>query len=675
MGSLTTLSFITPLALLLSALAIPVILLYMLRLRRTEMPISSTFLWQQLVRDREANAPWQKLRPNLLLLLQLLILLALVIGLARPFTEFQTITTGRIVLLLDASASMQATDVAPNRFAAARDVGLELVDALGADDTMTVIQVSAVPEVLVAGSRDKVVLRDAIRAARPGEVSADWVSAMTLAAAGAKGVDELKVVIVSDGGLPPDLPDVPGDVRFVPVGDDASNVAVSALATAAIPGMTPQLFIRLSNYGTVDTDVILDGRLNGSDTVAWARRYTVPAQGHVDIFDIELPDSFESLRTELTMPVNAAMPDHLPADNVAYTVRDRSGIGRVLLVTDDNVFLRNVFRSLRGVDLLQSTPDNYLPQDDVDLVVFDGWLPDELPAGDLLIVDPPRRTAFFGLGETVGLGPNGRLSIPLEAEGDPRVQHLGYYIETVGLLLELRELTEIDWATTLVAMNDTYPVVVTGEIGSQQIAIMPFDVGLSNTDLVLQPAWPILVAELVSWFSPPPVTGTLESLLPGSPVTIRFIDGADAVVITRPNGDRVTLSPRGSSAVFAGTTTPGLYTVELRRDGRTQRTERFAVNLFDQQESDITPQSSVMVGQQEVKQDAREETARREWWPWLAGIGLAILAVEWWVYHRSLQRMPRVTLAGLRQTRQRETNRLRAWVQRWRRRHRSYRPR
>ena len=51
-------SFLTPLAFALGALALPVIALYMLRLRRVEQPISSTFLWRQLVRDREANAPW-----------------------------------------------------------------------------------------------------------------------------------------------------------------------------------------------------------------------------------------------------------------------------------------------------------------------------------------------------------------------------------------------------------------------------------------------------------------------------------------------------------------------------------------------------------------------------------------------------------------------------------------
>src|SRR5258708_37011870 len=108
-------SFLAPTALVLGALAVPIILLYMLRLRRRDVQVSSTMLLQQLLRDREANAPWQRLRRNLLLLLQLLILAALVFPLARPFITVLTITTRRTALLIDATAGMNGTQVHPSR--------------------------------------------------------------------------------------------------------------------------------------------------------------------------------------------------------------------------------------------------------------------------------------------------------------------------------------------------------------------------------------------------------------------------------------------------------------------------------------------------------------------------------------------------------------------------------
>ena len=75
--------FLTPLALAFAALSIPILVLYMLRLRRRDVLVSSTLLWQRLLRDREANTPWQRLRRNLLLFLQLAILALLTLALAR----------------------------------------------------------------------------------------------------------------------------------------------------------------------------------------------------------------------------------------------------------------------------------------------------------------------------------------------------------------------------------------------------------------------------------------------------------------------------------------------------------------------------------------------------------------------------------------------------------------
>jgi hypothetical protein len=651
-------SFVTPLALALGALAVPIILLYMLRLRRTELPISSTFLWRQLVRDREANAPWQRLRLSWLLLLQLLILAALVVALARPFATVRTITSGRMVLMLDASASMNATDVEPNRFAAARKIALDLVDTLGPEDTMTVIRVSAVPEILAAASRDKLVLRNAIRDAKPGDVSADWLAAMTLAAGGAIGVDRLKVVIISDGGLPPDLPPVLGDVLFVPVGEQASNLAISALATGALPGRTPQLYARISNYGTAQTDAILDVWLDG--TFDTARRYTVPAGGYVDVSDIDLPQAFDTLTAHLTLPTGSTVRDYLSIDNVAYAVRDRSGAGRVLLVTTDNLFLEQVFRSLRGVQLFKIDPTENLPQDKFDLYVFDGVLPDPLPDGELLIINPPHGTDFFQLGDE--LKPAGPITVDPE---DSRARNLDVYMKTVNLQA-FRALQGVDWGTVLVQV-DGHPLVVAGEVENRQVAILPFDVRYPNTDLVLQPAWPILIAELAAWFSPPRITD-VGDLSPGAPVTVRFIQNADEAVITGPNGQKTTLHPDGSEAVFADTLEPGLYQVDLRKDGKTLKSEEFAVNLFDPSESRIEPQQNITIGSTTVSQGRREETARREFWPWVAGIGLAILAIEWWLYQRSLQRVPRSALVDWRTGRISQAGRLRAFFTRWPRR-------
>src|SRR3990167_336690 len=121
-------SFLAPLFLSLAALAVPILILYMLKLRRREQEVSSTFLWRMVIRDREANSPWQKLRRNLLLLLQLLLLALLVVALARPFIPVQVVASGQVTVLLDASASMNATDVSPSRFESAKAIARGLAN-------------------------------------------------------------------------------------------------------------------------------------------------------------------------------------------------------------------------------------------------------------------------------------------------------------------------------------------------------------------------------------------------------------------------------------------------------------------------------------------------------------------------------------------------------------------
>ena len=116
-----------------------VIAMYLLKLRRDQAVVPSTLLWSRLLTDVEANAPWQRLRRSLLLLLQLLLVLALVLLAARPFLERPAGLARDIVLVMDTSASMGATDVAPNRLAAARDAAIAALKDLPTGGKVSVI--------------------------------------------------------------------------------------------------------------------------------------------------------------------------------------------------------------------------------------------------------------------------------------------------------------------------------------------------------------------------------------------------------------------------------------------------------------------------------------------------------------------------------------------------------
>ncbi|MGC9317521.1 MAG: vWA domain-containing protein, partial [Armatimonadota bacterium] len=203
-----------------------IVLLYLLKLRRREQIVPSVFLWRRAVDDVQANAPFQRLRPNLLLLLQLLALAAVVVGLAAPFFMARRLPDRTAVIVLDASASMRATDVEGSRFEQARRRAREIVAAMGRRDEAALIVCGARPSVAVPMTGDRRRLLRALQRAEPTDAPTNVRDGLMLAASLAAKRSRSTVYLLSDGGFG-ELSDVPGtDVRFVAVGERNRNVAI-----------------------------------------------------------------------------------------------------------------------------------------------------------------------------------------------------------------------------------------------------------------------------------------------------------------------------------------------------------------------------------------------------------------------------------------------------------------
>ena len=132
-----------------------ILLLYFMRPKRQERVVGSTLLWQQALQDLQASRPWQRLRITPLLLLQLLAAIVIVLVLSRPAIFTQSPISGDTIIILQTSASMQATDVAPNRFEAAKSQITDLIDGMGPGDHISLITMARTPQVLITSSQDR----------------------------------------------------------------------------------------------------------------------------------------------------------------------------------------------------------------------------------------------------------------------------------------------------------------------------------------------------------------------------------------------------------------------------------------------------------------------------------------------------------------------------------------
>ena len=618
--------FLAPAGLLLLALAIPILLLYMLKLRRKQVQVSSTLLWTQLLRDQQANAPWQKLKRNLLLILQLLILAALVLAFARPAVETSTVASGSVIVLLDASASMNATDVRPSRFEAARKAAQALIDGLSGDSTMTLILVGRAPRALVSSERDKSILRSSLAAVTPSAGKGNWEAAFALAAGAAHGNQEVTTVILSDGGLPESgLPSLPGEVRYVPIGTSGENLTITALALRPATG-GPELFAEIRNFGSSERAVLLSFYFR--DQLLTARQMDLSAGSSQSLTLDDLPDTPGVYKAQLTDPQPDTPLDSLAIDDTAYAVYQPSSLRRVLLVSNGNLFLEQLLASLPGIQPFRALPAEdgtlQIPSSPFDLYILDGVIPPELPAGNLLFTNPSSNPLF-------------QVGAPFSEMKNVQVadHELTRYLDWNNIhILQARTVRLPSWADALVSA-DAGPLVFAGETDGRRIAALTFD--LRESDLPLQVAYPILFANLIDYLAPPSAFDATQSLHPGESLSISPPLGVDQVVIATPSNQVFTFNAGASALTFTDTDEPGYYAVNFISK-ETNTVGYFVVNLFDPAESDIRPQETLQIGQTAVTAAAAEKVSLRELWPWLAGLALLLLLIEWQAYHR--KRLP-----------------------------------
>jgi hypothetical protein len=490
------LGLILPTALALSALAIPIIIFYMLRLRRQPAKISSLLLWQRVLEDQTANAPWQRVRRNLLLLLQLLILALLVLALARPFRTVEARVQGNIILLIDASASMQATDVSPSRLERAKAEALSIVRALRPDDTVSLIAVEAAPRPLLTAEAglERNTLEAAIRGIEAAGTAANWEPALALAAASAASQPNSTVVIVSDGAIPADLPPLPSPVQWIPVGEGSNNRGIVALA-AREGREGPQLFVQVTNYAGETVEALVEIQVDGQLFDARNVELASYPNGTEGLAFTNLPQTATVIEARLNQT-----DDFLP-DNAAWTQRRQTG-GRVLLVSRGNLFLERAFSLIPGLSVAQISPDNYPTEGTFDLTIFDRATPDTVPDGNLLFIAPPDPTSLFSV--------RGPFTNTLQT-GRPQTDHpILNFVDFANLhISQAQAVDPPPWSATLLNSQGG-PLIIAGEADERRVAIITFD--LLKSDLPLQIDFPILISNLTNWFLNQPAGQPLNQL-------------------------------------------------------------------------------------------------------------------------------------------------------------------
>jgi Ca-activated chloride channel family protein len=610
-------------AALLFAIIIPVILLfYFMRPKRQERVVGSILLWQQSLQDLQASRPWQRLRFTPLLLLQILAAIVIVLVLTRPAAFFSSPIGGDTVIILQASASMQATDVPPSRFEAARSRIADLIDGIGPGDEVSLIAMADTPQVMIASSSDRNQLDAALARIKVTNQDADLQQALSLASSLAAGHTNARILIVGDGHVltPDQVITVPFPVSYLEIGTDAPNAALLALSSQTVQGSLVAL-AQIANYGhqprALPVELYADGKLVSVQTISLAAGASGVLQWN------NLPPTTRFLYAHIIAQ------DPLKADHDAWAIVGGSMHGRVLLVTAGNSFLEAALRIQPNIDLFETTPAKYVRDNSFDLTIFDGYVPPALPSGALFFVNPPTGSYIFGAS-----GPEIAVTRISAGSGNPDLLN-EVDLSSIHTLQVSHQLTPAPSMQPVIVTPET-PLLIAGEQGNRRVAALSFD--LHDSDFPLQPSFPVLMLNLVNWFLPPPVAGNAQ-VAPDTPISIAAWPGVNRITITAPGQQPATVAPPFPVTPFNATDTPGIYEVTQYSSGPGGQVRHgaFVVNLFDPLQSDLAPASLLPIANSAAFTGSGPGIPHvlREVWPWIAAFLLLILCAEWWLFSRS----------------------------------------
>jgi hypothetical protein len=666
---------------------------YIIKMRRRRFEVPFVQLWKRVLEQKDANALWKQLKRLISLLVILLILALILFAALDPTLGVADRKARSVVILVDSSGSMKTLDGdeagTKTRMEVAKEKADQLIDSMGGGDVAMIMKVDGQSTPMTRFTNDKAMLHKALhgvgRGASPadqtllldGIVASDTPADLTRAlGAAADALRDRKnplIVIISDGAFPesqlglvewndpkaaaaskPDVRnlaaiDLSGvDVRYMPVGRRSDNVGIVAFNVRRYIANKAayEVFIEIQNFGNEPAKRKLS-LMNGSTPVDTRDISLAPGQRVRQIYE-KLPATGDNqLRAALSPfigPDNKVVQggsDAFALDDIAYALLPARKKQKVLMVTEDNLFLEGALLVYDNVDPLKVTPAEYTAKpeiaDDMDVVIFDDFTPEVVPA-------PPTSLLYFH-----PTGPNSPFKIKGELRG-PRITEIDEdhpvmrWVTMSDVYTDKSNTFAIDprQGESSVAFSVRDSIIAAKRDGRRKIVAVGFSLPAegreSATDLPMRVAFPMMLVNTLDWFA-----GDQADLLTTYPtghrerIPLDGVVGATEAIVTGPDGRQTRTPVLDGLATFYGSHV-GYYDVAAQDDaGRVIAQIKLAANLASVEESDIAPSVELSLGGTKLKApEAFEITRSQKLWWYFVLLAMGLIVVEWITYHRRI---------------------------------------
>ena len=680
-------NFLSPASLFLFSLAIPIIALYILKLRRRREPVSTLMFWEQLFKERQTTSLFQRLKHLLSLLLQLLFLALLVMAIARPQFAFMTKSARQLILIIDHSASMNAVlklipdnPSTESRLDSAKQRALQMVQGLRFMDDMTVISFHTHPTIRAPFTNHQKTLRQAIDSIKPTDIETDLQPVVDLAFDVAQTKPNPEIIILSDFHsiseetlaefqkmLPQNLTaeeeqnqQKKTKLHLVRIGDEIDNVGITKFRVRKSIVNAFDYETLLTVVNTSDEERKCSVELYFNESLFDVRPYTLaPGESKSEIFS---NFTFEGGELKAVLDIT----DALQTDNVAYATLPKRELISVLLVTSENPFLEKALTVDEKLNLSVITPEEYETEaKNAQVVIFDRYNPATLDDGNYMFIYPPKTTNPSG---TDTKNPDTAWQIgedietPIITEWErthPILRHV--HLENV-LIGEAYEVKPPSTAQIL-ARSFESPVLFVDVTPNRKIVFAA--INILESDLPLRIAFPVIIANTIQWFQQS--QGVQEYQLHTGDVLHYKIDSQSvaetesnqggntptdnpkkSVTVTGPGDKTWNVPIENNELLFDQTQATGIYAVSISNEPaddneddlpddnkETEVPEQlWAVNLASESESHIGP----VEGIEDLLTDAEvlggSSFFRYPPWIYLVFFAVILSVVEWFLYQR-----------------------------------------
>lgn len=590
---------------------------YLLKARLREVKVSSTLFWQKISQILPAQHLRWRLPSELLLFLELVFLGLLIMALAQILLPIKGEGEEYLVVVMDATASMQATDLVPDRLSVAKERARELIKELSGKKRVALIQADDRPKLLVNFSDDRASLLKKLEDLKASDVKGDADAALRLAISLFPPEVKKNIIFFTDGAFELSPDSVPAGVKLALSSTDAPcNLGITSLRIrpGTIGGRDYQVLVAVGNFSPQEETFSL--KLWLGEKLINEEKLTLPPQKEGQyVYSVKVT-SKAILKAEL----DSYSRDDLTVDNIAYAVFGGPRNLDILLVSHGNLFLETALGAYSGINLYVKNNASAQEILNYDLVIFDGIIPPPLNQGNVVCI--------------------GTLPIDLLPKNSGlRVNSVLTEWETDHPLLRFVNLndTNVLWSIPVptlpngeaIVRSTKYPLMQVWQKHNLRLVFIAFD--LYYSDFPLQVGFPIFIFNLLQWFHPQVFDPDYYQIQTGEDFPIPSGYERSEVTILNPHR-QINKSKIESRPVFWQTKIAGVY----RFKGETL----FAANLVESQESNLISRVNLPgpVGSIQQQVQSRVITSKFSLYPLLIVISCLFLLIEWYLYHFPLRR-------------------------------------